>query len=272
MALEEFSDEKLAEIYRRFRITFNRLGEKEPGYRMMCSELKKPKDWIDFVENQSDDFYYGQLIEVPFFGGMKANTVVNHLDAIHRHLDDFSKTSNCGEKEIEEALNDPKMIHHRGKVEAAIENAKVFSRIVDDYGSFGKFIASYGFYRNHETLLRLQNDIMGLFRYFGNANAWFYLRIIGLPSVKPDVHVKRIFYRIGLIGNEGDEDGVIVAALRMAHAVSVPLDWIDDFVFLGQEDHFYPKSEVCGSKPECDREINPCEIKDLCNYFKEHRP
>lgn len=61
-----------------------------------------------------------------------------------------------------------------------------------------------------------------------------------------------------------------MSALRMAYASSVPLNWIDGFVDLALVDYFYPHSEVCGEKPDCCKEDNPCEIKELCAYYRKH--
>lgn len=184
MSLEDFSDEGLAELYRRFRITANRIGGKSSGFRLVDPETRRPRDWIDAVEGVSDGFYYHQLVEAPFFGGMKAKTVEAKLDAIHSHLGNRYKTAGYGEKEVARILSDPNMIKNRKKVEATVNNATAFIGIEKDYGSFGRFLTSYGFYRSHENLLWLHHDIMSTFEHFGSTNAWFYLMMIGLPGIK----------------------------------------------------------------------------------------
>jgi DNA-3-methyladenine glycosylase I len=56
---------------------------------------------------------------------------------------DFNKIALFTENDIERILSTDGMIRSRRKVDAIIHNAKLFCRIVEEYGSFDKYIWSY---------------------------------------------------------------------------------------------------------------------------------
>jgi DNA-3-methyladenine glycosylase I len=56
---------------------------------------------------------------------------------------DFIKIAAFTENDIERILSTDGMIRSRRKVEAIIHNAKLFCQIVEEYGSFDKYIWSY---------------------------------------------------------------------------------------------------------------------------------
>lgn len=69
---------------------------------------------------------------------------------------DFDKIIEYGEEKIEEILLTDGMIKSRRKVEAVINNAKKFQEIIEEYGSFDKYI--WGFtdgktviYKKHQS-------------------------------------------------------------------------------------------------------------------------
>jgi len=109
--------------------------------------------------------------------------------------------------------------------------------------------------------------------YASSVNADLYLKDvdIGLPLIKPDLVMKRTFFRIGLVDKDKDEEGTMAAAREMARAARIPVSWVDSFVNLGLKDFFYPGSEVCGTKPDCELDENICEIKDCCQQWVEYR-
>jgi DNA-3-methyladenine glycosylase I len=56
---------------------------------------------------------------------------------------DFNKVAAFNENDVERILSTDGMIHSRRKVEAIIHNAKLFCRIIEEYGSFDNYIWSY---------------------------------------------------------------------------------------------------------------------------------
>lgn len=56
---------------------------------------------------------------------------------------DFNKVANFNEDKIENMLLDKNIIRNRRKIEASINNAKVFIKIREEFGSFDNYIWSY---------------------------------------------------------------------------------------------------------------------------------
>eukprot|EP01104_Vermistella_antarctica_P004950 TRINITY_DN15351_c0_g1_i1.p1 TRINITY_DN15351_c0_g1~~TRINITY_DN15351_c0_g1_i1.p1 ORF type:complete len:324 (+),score=52.12 TRINITY_DN15351_c0_g1_i1:137-973(+) len=56
---------------------------------------------------------------------------------------DVKKVSRFTQKDIDRLLNDPTIIRHRGKIVAAIENAKCFLEVQAAYGSFSNYMWSF---------------------------------------------------------------------------------------------------------------------------------
>lgn len=56
---------------------------------------------------------------------------------------DFEKTAVFGEEDIERILNVPGMIRSRRKIEAVINNAKQFLKVIEEWGSFDNYLWSF---------------------------------------------------------------------------------------------------------------------------------
>ena len=56
---------------------------------------------------------------------------------------DFNKIARFGEKDIEKLLSDEGIVRHRGKIEAAINNAKCAREMVKEEGSLAAFLWRY---------------------------------------------------------------------------------------------------------------------------------
>ena len=56
---------------------------------------------------------------------------------------DVKKVSNYGENKIEELLQNPQIIRSKGKINAAINNAKNFIEIQKEFGSFSNYIWNF---------------------------------------------------------------------------------------------------------------------------------
>ncbi len=89
------------------------------------------------------------LFELLILEGMQAGlswlTVLKKRDAFRQALDGFdpSKIANYGDRKIEELLQNPDIIRNRLKVRAAVTNARAYLRVVEEYGSFDRFIWRY---------------------------------------------------------------------------------------------------------------------------------
>lgn len=101
---------------------------------------------------------------------------------------------------------------------------------------------------------------------------------VGLPVMKPDIVVSRIFYRLGLIPheeikNDSDTEAVVRQGEQFAAATGHPIRYIDIvFVCYGQVkggDVGLERGICLGDKfkPRCE----VCQVTDECEYFKRHQ-
>lgn len=267
--VQEFTDEKLAEIYRRGRRTVNRITgyPEDSGLIYTPSTRKHDLEW--YKKERPDNQLFMDLALYPFFGGMKAVIVEKYRYRIYSWFCDYREAAEFGDKEVAQMLDDPRMFHNEKKIRAAIDNAIGFKSVIKDFGSFIEYIFSFKPNESIENLDALVSDFVKRFKQYGTTNADLYLKDvdIGLPLIKPDLIMMRTFFRIGLVDRDKDETGTMEAARDMARAASIPVSWVDSFVNLGLKDFFSPGSEVCGTKPDCEHDENACEIKKYCQYW-----
>jgi len=91
----------------------------------------------------SDADYYWILVYVVFYAGFRAATVNAKLNSIRQYFPDYETVAGYDESKVDEILSDPEMIRNRRRVQACIENAKVFKSIVSEHGSFQAYIDSF---------------------------------------------------------------------------------------------------------------------------------
>lgn len=90
-----------------------------------------------------------RLFEMLILEGMQAGlswiTVLRKREAFRAAFDGFDpeKVALYKEEKVEKLMADKGIIRHRGKINAAIQNAKLFLEIQKKYGSFDTFIWNY---------------------------------------------------------------------------------------------------------------------------------
>jgi len=90
-----------------------------------------------------------KLFEMLILEGAQAGltwiTVLKKREAYRAAFDNFDpeKIASYDESKIEELMQNEGIIRNRLKINAAVTNAKAFLRVVEEYGSFDKFIWRY---------------------------------------------------------------------------------------------------------------------------------
>lgn len=115
-----------------------------------CDWVKKP------IEESYHDNEWGKvchedrkLFELLILEGMQAGlswlTILNKRAAFNRAFDafDYQKVAQYDQKKIQQLLQDPTIIRHRLKIEAAVNNAQCFIKLRLKYGSFDAYIWSF---------------------------------------------------------------------------------------------------------------------------------
>ncbi len=93
-----------------------------------------------------DDIKLFEMLTLESFqSGLSWITILKKREDFRIAFDGFDpeKVAKYDENKIEELVSNEKIIRHRGKIVAAINNAKVFLELQRKYGSFDKFIWGY---------------------------------------------------------------------------------------------------------------------------------
>ena len=97
------------------------------------------------VPKYDDHELYELLILEMFQAGLSWETILNKRENFRKAFDNFDWNSivNYDEDKINELMQDKGIIRNRKKIEATINNTKVFLNIQREYGSFANFIWSF---------------------------------------------------------------------------------------------------------------------------------
>ena len=116
-----------------------------------CEWAGPDQIYIDYHDNEwgqplHDD---NKLFEMLILEGMQAGlawiTVLKKREAFRAAFDNFDpqKVALYDDAKVEDLMADAGIIRHRGKINAAIGNAKAFLEIQREHGSFDQFIWAY---------------------------------------------------------------------------------------------------------------------------------
>ena len=124
--------------------------------RCFCVNLNN-KLYVDYhdlewgVPKYDDHELYELLILEMFQAGLSWETILKKRENFRLAMDnfDYERIVNYDEEKINELMNNKGIIRNRRKIEATINNTKVFLSIQKEYGSFANFIWSF---TNNEVL------------------------------------------------------------------------------------------------------------------------
>ncbi len=119
--------------------------------KIRCTWVGNIPKYIDYHDNEwgrpvHDDV---KLFEMLILEGMQAGltwiTVLNKREAFREAFDGFdpNKIALYGEGKIQELMVNEKIIRNRLKINSTVINAKAYLKIIEEYGSFDKFIWGY---------------------------------------------------------------------------------------------------------------------------------
>ena len=213
----------------------------------------------------SDDQYFSILVFVAFYSGFRAATVTSKKKIIEGHFPGWKQVALYTESDIIKILADRTMIAHERKIRGCVENAKQFGKLISQHGSIKNFIASHAPAESFENLLSFKETLEASFDYLGNVTAYHFMTDIGLPVLKPDRVLCRIFERLGLLQNENQFFKTIQHGRKFAEATGFPIRYIDIvFVAYGQvkSEEIGLTEGICLTNPRC----HECGIKAYCTY------
>jgi DNA-3-methyladenine glycosylase I len=255
-------------IFEKVESTLISVGSANLSADRICANLDKFKHLEDKAFSDAD--YYWILVYVVFYAGFTAATVNAKLNLIRQYFPDYETVTGYDENKTDEVLSDPEIIRNRRKVQACIENAKVFKSIVNEHGSFQAYIDSFSPTASFENLMLLKEELEYRFKGLGRITTYHVLTDIGLPVLKPDRVICRIFHRLGLIESDEQLLKTVIQGQKFAQATGHPIRYIDRiFVAYGQvkSQEFGLISGIClEQSPLC----SICGVTDYCDYFAQN--
>jgi DNA-3-methyladenine glycosylase I len=265
---------------RNYKSIFERVEQvllDEASKGMPRADVQAALDEFKHIQGRrfSDSESYRKLVHIIYYAGFTANTVSQKLPTINKWFPDFTVVADYDEAKLKQVLADPDMIKFEDKARANILNAREFKKIVKQYGSFHDYVDSFNAQGSSGNWVKLKDDLRGRFARMGLITPYHFMMDIGLPVMKPDRVVARIFYRLGLIAREeikydSDAEAVVRQGEQFANTTGYPIRYIDIvFVCYGQVrslDIGLAQGICLKDRPRC----KVCKVTNDCGYFKTH--
>lgn len=141
--------------------------------------------------NFNDKYLFEMLVLESFQAGLSWECILNKRNDFKKAYDDFNidKIRNYNSLKIQELLSNEKIIRNKLKINASINNAKIFKNIQSEYGTFynylKKFTGNQIVYEIDKTTSELSDRIsedlkrQGM-KFVGSTIIYSYLQAIGV--------------------------------------------------------------------------------------------
>lgn len=164
--------------------------------RCKWCNLKNPK-YIEYHDNEwskpnfNDKYLFEMLILESFQAGLSWECILNKREDFRKAFDNFDidKICNYNNDKIQKLLKNEKIIRNKLKVNAAINNSKIFKKIQNEYGSFYNYLKTFTndtiVYEINKTTSPLSDSISkdlksrGM-KFVGSTIIYSYLQAIGV--------------------------------------------------------------------------------------------
>ena len=142
------------------------------------------------VLNTDERYLFEMLILESFQAGLSWECIFNKRKHFEKAYDSFEleKVCNYNDEKVKELLNDKNIVRNKLKIEASINNARIFKKIIGEYGSFNnylnKFVDNKIIYEtgkvNNNLSDKISKDLQekGM-RFVGTKIIYSYLQAIG---------------------------------------------------------------------------------------------
>lgn len=138
-----------------------------------------------------DDYLFEMLILESFQAGLSFECILNKREAFKKAYDNFDINKVClyDEVKINELLQNKDIVRNKLKIKASINNAKIFKKIVEEYGSFYNYLKTFSkgtiYYEidkdKSDLSLNISKDLkMRGMKFVGTVIIYSYLQAIGI--------------------------------------------------------------------------------------------
>ena len=164
--------------------------------RCKWCNLKNPKyteyhdnEWC--VLNFNEQYLFEMLILESFQAGLSWECILNKREAFRKAYDNFDvdKVALYDDQKINELLQNTSIVRNSRKIKASINNAIVFKKIQQKFGSFSNYLKSFTkdkiIYENDKTSSILSDTISKdlikrKMKFVGTTIIYSYLQAIGV--------------------------------------------------------------------------------------------
>lgn len=143
-----------------------------------------PKWMYRNIRPSNDDAYFENMIRVIFLAGLSWKMIDEKWPNFKKAFMNFSigKVAKFGEKDILRLMSNAGIVRNRAKIVAAINNAKQFQRIREEYGSLKGYIDSLDKSDNYALVIR---ELGTRFNRIGPSSARIFLYSVGENIRRP---------------------------------------------------------------------------------------
>ena len=153
--------------------------------------LRKYHDEEFGILNKEDDYLFEILVLVNFQTGLSWEIMLKKREDFRLAFDGFDagRIANYDDEKIGELLTNENIIRNKNKIKAIINNAQVFIKIQEEYGSFYDYIKTFTngeiFHERGMTESELSRTMVkdlkkkGM-KYLGSITMYSYLQTIGV--------------------------------------------------------------------------------------------
>lgn len=146
------------------------------------------------VSSYDDKYLFEMLLLESFQAGLSWECILNKRESFRKAFDnfDYKKISKYDNTKILELLNNSNIIRNKLKINATINNAKVFIDIQKEYDSFSKYIWSFTNNKqviNKDDKFKTTSDLSDIIssdlkrrgmKFVGSTIIYSYLQAIGI--------------------------------------------------------------------------------------------
>lgn len=164
--------------------------------RCKWCNLKNPK-YVEYHDNEwckpnfDDKYLYEMLILESFQAGLSWECVLNKRESFKKAFDNFNidKICNYNDKKVQELLTNRDIIRNKLKINAAINNSKIFKAIQNEYGTFHNYLKTF----TEDTIMyevdKTTNELSDMLskdlqkrgmKFVGSTIIYSYLQAIGV--------------------------------------------------------------------------------------------
>ena len=164
--------------------------------RCKWCNLKNPK-YVEYHDNEwcrpnfNDKYLYEMLILESFQAGLSWECILNKRENFREAFDNFDIDKICCYSDIKvgELLENKKIIRNKLKINATINNSKIFKKIQNEFGSFYSYLKTFTddkiIYEIDKTTNHLSDNLSkdlqkrGM-KFVGSTILYSYLQAIGV--------------------------------------------------------------------------------------------